>query len=139
PESVGTARRFPSGDQRGRVIRPLFKSSSCCVVMLSTTVAGSYRKKPLTDLIPLLRGGEVFFGYDDVAMIRIFLLMLSLILAGCQSAQEKQQSAPTDPHQGHAATSPTTPSPAAKLLDGMGNVNFPITTNSKDAQAFFNQ
>src|SRR5947207_2803542 len=72
-------------------------------------------------------------------MIRIFLLMLSLIFVGCQSAQEKQQSAPPDPHQGHAATSPSTPSPAAKLLEGMGNVNFPITTNSKDAQAFFNQ
>src|SRR5437764_8184034 len=86
---------------------------------------------------PRLQGN--IFGYDDVAMIRIFLLMLSLILAGCQSAQEKQQPAPADPHQGHAATSPSTPSAAAKLLDGMGNVNFPITANSKEAQAFFNQ
>jgi tetratricopeptide (TPR) repeat protein len=71
-------------------------------------------------------------------MIRTFALILVLALSGCQSKQEKQ-STPVDPHQGHPSASQTTPSPAAKLLDGMGNVNFPITTNSKDAQAFFNQ
>src|SRR5690242_12740846 len=31
------------------------------------------------------------------------------------------------------------PSPPAKLLDGMGTSNFPITTASPEAQAFFNQ
>jgi hypothetical protein len=72
-------------------------------------------------------------------MTRICVLIFVLALSGCQSKQETQQSTPADPHQGHASTSPNTPSPAAKLLDGMGNVNFPITTNSKEAQAFFNQ
>ncbi|PYS03437.1 MAG: hypothetical protein DMG12_12235 [Acidobacteria bacterium] len=32
-----------------------------------------------------------------------------------------------------------TPSAAVRLMDGMGRVDFAITTNSKEAQAFFNQ
>jgi tetratricopeptide (TPR) repeat protein len=77
--------------------------------------------------------------YYLLAMIRIFALMLVLILSGCRSAQEKQEQVAAEAHQGHASTSSSIPSPAGKLLDGMGKVNFPITTNSKDAQAFFNQ
>src|SRR5204862_7149005 len=34
---------------------------------------------------------------------------------------------------------PLTPSSAARLMDGIGKVDFAITTNSKEAQAFFNQ
>ena len=94
---------------------------------------------------PLLsRGGEFFAkakalcGYYHLAMIRMLVLILVCVFSGCSSAQQKQES-PADSHQGHAATSTSTPSPATKMLDGMGKVNFPITTNSTEAQAFFNQ
>src|SRR5712691_2508770 len=74
-----------------------------------------------------------------LSMIRLLVLILIFAVSGCRSTQEKQEQTPPDAHQGHAAASPSTPSPAAKLLDGMGKVNFVITTNSKEAQAFFNQ
>ena len=68
-------------------------------------------------------------------------LIFIFVLQGCQSAQEskKREQSPTDATHNHAASSPTEPPAAAKLLDGMGKVNFPITTNSREAQAFFNQ
>src|ERR1051326_6063091 len=72
-------------------------------------------------------------------MMRTFALIVVLALSGCQSKQQTQPPARADAHEGHGTTSATTPSPAARLLDGMGSVNFPITTNSKEAQAFFNQ
>src|SRR5262249_39103231 len=67
-----------------------------------------------------------------------FIFML--VLQGCQSAQEtKRPEQSSTEADNHAAASPTAPPAATKLLDGMGKVNFPITTNSPEAQAFFNQ
>ena len=68
--------------------------------------------------------------------------MLFLILAlvfpaqGCHENRGPQQS--PDPHH-PAIVSPSNPSPGARLMDGMGEVDFHITTNSKEAQAFFDQ
>jgi len=64
-----------------------------------------------------------------------------LVIHGCQSAKEEKRSeqASLESRHDHAAASPTEPAAAAKILDGMGKVNFVITTNSQAAQAFFNQ
>jgi len=70
----------------------------------------------------------------------LLFLVLAVSVYGCRSADERR-----DPEQQSTAShhptvvSPARPSPAARLMDGMGKVDFPITTKSKDAQAFFNQ
>src|SRR2546426_7341817 len=52
--------------------------------------------------------------------------------------QSRPATATTGPSSpGHP--SPSAPAATARLMDGMGKVDFPITTSSKDAQAFFNQ
>ena len=73
-------------------------------------------------------------------MLIFLLLALALPLHGCRSPDENRapQERPNALHH-PAEVSPSTPSAAARLMDGMGKVDFTITTNSKDAQAFFNQ
>ena len=84
---------------------------------------------------------------------RPLFLLLFFVLAfpvhGCRSSDEKsgQPAQPAQPAQQQqplplhhpAPVSPSAPPAAARLKDGMGKVDFAITTNSKDAQAFFNQ
>src|SRR6266850_1084734 len=74
------------------------------------------------------------------SLVVLLLLVLAFPVHGCRSpdenrARQQQTSAPHHP----AVASPSTPSAAARLMDGMGNVDFAITTSSRDAQAFFNQ
>src|SRR5436309_3370786 len=73
---------------------------------------------------------------------RSLLLFIVFILPfhGCRSSDQngaQQQPAPAMHHP--VVVSPLTPSSAARLMDGIGKVDFAITTNSKEAQAFFNQ
>ncbi len=70
----------------------------------------------------------------------ILLLLLALSAPGCtpsdQNGAEEQPASSIEPPPG---VSPGTPPRATQLIDGMGRVDFPITTNSERAQAFFNQ
>src|SRR5258706_4811329 len=67
-------------------------------------------------------------------------LTLGLAIYGCSSSDKNNKQEQSVPALHHApAVSATTPSGGARLMDGMGKVNFAITTNSKEAQAFFNQ
>src|SRR5437016_7134620 len=65
------------------------------------------------------------------------LLVLGLAIHGCRSFDENRAQQLPAPHH-PAIVSPSVPAATARLMDGMGKVDFPITTNS-DAQAFFNQ
>ena len=69
----------------------------------------------------------------------MLFLILALVLPaqGCHENRGPQQQAPEAHHP--AVVSPSNPVGTARLMDGMGNVDFHITTNSKEAQAFFNQ
>ncbi len=67
----------------------------------------------------------------------ILLLVHALALQGCRDNRDSQQQPPAPHHP--AILSPSAPAATARLMDGMGKVDFPITTSSKDAQAFFNQ
>src|SRR6266699_1144450 len=70
----------------------------------------------------------------------LLLLMLALPVYGCRSPDENREQQQRPPALHHPAeVSPAAPSAAARLMDGVGKVDFLITTNSKDAQAFFNQ
>src|SRR6266581_9736379 len=69
--------------------------------------------------------------------ILALLLVLGLALQGCRENRDSQQQPPAPHHP--ALVSPSAPAATARLMDGMGKVDFPITTSSKDAQAFFNQ
>ena len=74
------------------------------------------------------------------SLFLFLLLVLTLPGYSCRSSNEnraEQQPAPAMHHS--PAVSPTTPSAGARLIDGMGKVDFAITTTSKEAQAFFNQ
>ena len=69
----------------------------------------------------------------------MLFLILALVLPaqGCHENRGSQQQSP-EPHH-PAIVSPSNPSSGPRLMDGMGNVDFHITTNSKEAQAFYNQ
>lgn len=64
-------------------------------------------------------------------------LLSILLLAAVTASLYAQQQAPATDH--HAVTSPQPRPGAPSLMDGMGRVDFAITTKSKEAQAFFNQ
>ncbi len=69
----------------------------------------------------------------------IVFLLLALSSHGCGSPVENGvEPEPASALERPAAVSPSPP-PATQLMDGMGPVDFPITTNSERAQAFFNQ
>ena len=57
----------------------------------------------------------------------------ALVFAAIAIAQKKPVDLCTPPPGGAA------PSLPAKLMEGQGRIDFPITTSSKEAQAFFNQ
>lgn len=68
------------------------------------------------------------------------VVVLALAVHGCGSRDEnraQQQSAPALHHA--PVVSQSAPPAGVKLMDGMGKVDFAITTKSKEAQAFFNQ
>ena len=71
------------------------------------------------------------------------LLLILLFLASCvapgENGTESQPSSPSQPSQGSLSMSRSTLSGGVALLDGVGTVDFPITTSSEEAQAFFNQ
>jgi len=67
----------------------------------------------------------------------LLLLLFVFALQGCRDNRDSQQQPPAPHHP--AIVSPSAPAATAGLMDGMGKVDFPITTSSKDAQAFFNQ
>src|SRR5947208_15732649 len=67
----------------------------------------------------------------------LLLLLFVFALQGCRDNRDSQQQPPAPHHP--AIVSPSAPAATARLMDGMGKVDFPITTSSKDAQAFFNQ
>src|SRR5213593_4048221 len=92
----------------------------------------------MVDIILLMLECPRFKGQKKSHPIVIVLLFLALVQS-CRSTDEhtaRQQ--PPEPHH-PLIVSPSNPSGGARLIDGMGNVDFHITTNSKDAQAFFNQ
>src|SRR5439155_11158575 len=69
-----------------------------------------------------------------------FFLFLLLLLPACASPNENrvpQQAPPAAHHPG--VDSPSSLSGPVKLMDGMGKIDFAITTKSRDAQDFFNQ
>jgi tetratricopeptide (TPR) repeat protein len=66
--------------------------------------------------------------------------LIVLTVCGCRSGDKTSSQEESMPAMHHSrGVSPTAPSGDARLLDGMGNVDFAITTKSKEAQAFFNQ
>src|SRR5439155_26457775 len=70
----------------------------------------------------------------------LLFIVFTLPVHGCRPSDQngaQQQPAPAMHHP--VVVSPLTPSSAARLMDGVGKVDFSITTNSKEAQAFFNQ
>src|SRR5437773_5746256 len=67
----------------------------------------------------------------------LLLLLFALTLQACRENRDSQQQLAAPHHP--AIVSPSVPAGTARLMEGMGKVDFPITTNSKDAQAFFNQ
>src|SRR5438034_8708205 len=78
--------------------------------------------------------------FDDRSRLLAACLALSLSICGCSSSDKKNREEQPVPALHHApVVSATTPSGGVRLMDGMGNVDFAITTNSKEAQAFFNQ
>src|SRR5437867_3127292 len=92
----------------------------------------------MVDMILLMLECPRFKGQKKLHPV-VILLLFSALVQSCRSTDEHQarQQSP-EPHH-PAVVSPSNPSPGARLMDGMGNVDFPITTNSKKAQAFFNQ
>jgi tetratricopeptide (TPR) repeat protein len=68
-------------------------------------------------------------------MVLLFLVLLSLY--GCSPPEPKPEAAPAGHHEGGGSALPA--SSSVRLMEGMGKVDFPITTRSKEAQAFFNQ
>ena len=79
--------------------------------------------------------------YADSHSLFLFLLfVLAFSVHGCRSPDKDRAAQQQRPEAHHpAVVSPSTPTPAARLMDGMGKVDFTITTKSKEAQAFFNQ
>ncbi|MSO24004.1 MAG: tetratricopeptide repeat protein [Acidobacteria bacterium] len=70
----------------------------------------------------------------------VLLLVLAPTAHGCMSSDEdRAEQQPAPPIHQPADVSPATPSGEVRRMEGMGNVDFAITTNSKEAQAFFNQ
>src|SRR3954468_6890019 len=70
----------------------------------------------------------------------LLTVFAALTLHACRSSnnnQARQESVPLMHHAPEPSSSAS--SGRAKLIEGMGHVDFPITTNSKEAQAFFNQ
>src|SRR5437763_13537120 len=68
------------------------------------------------------------------------LLVLALAVSGCRSADENRVEQKLPPALHHPAdVSPSNPARSARLMEGVGTVDFAITTKSRDAQAFFNQ
>ncbi len=66
--------------------------------------------------------------------------LIALTVHGCRSSDENRPRQELVPPLHHAPReSPSAPSGGARLMDGMGRVDFAITTKSKEAQAFFNQ
>src|SRR5213594_2473285 len=84
-----------------------------------------------------LPGREPFPSSARKGMRFILLLVHALALQGCRDNRDSQQQPPAPHHP--AILSPSAPAATARLMDGMGKVDCPITTSSKDAQAFFNQ
>src|SRR5438034_1658062 len=78
--------------------------------------------------------------FDDRSRLPAACLALGLAIHGCTSPDKNNKQEQPVPALHHApVVSATTPSGGVRLMDGMGKVDFAITTNSKDAQAFFNQ
>ncbi len=81
----------------------------------------------------------------------ILSLLLAMTLVGCVSSSmptelaepiylaSSDPSAPPAGHSGHGEALNKGPRQAAYLMGNTGNVSFPITTHSSEAQAFFNQ
>src|SRR4051794_10426671 len=66
--------------------------------------------------------------------------LVAFTVHGCQSPDKKPARQDSEPalHAAHGVP-PSTPSGDARLMEGMGKVDFAITTKSAEAQAFFNQ
>src|SRR5262245_6507720 len=78
-------------------------------------------------------------GRRSSTCIEVFLF-LTLLVQGCGSPDTKRAQSESIPQLHHAPiTSTTGPAAGTRMMDGMGKVDFPITTSSKEAQAFFNQ
>jgi tetratricopeptide (TPR) repeat protein len=78
--------------------------------------------------------------FADHSRLLAACLAVGLATHGCASSNKDNKEEPPVPALHHApAVSATTPSGDVRLMEGMGKADFPITTNSKEAQAFFNQ
>jgi tetratricopeptide (TPR) repeat protein len=73
------------------------------------------------------------------ALLVLVPCLIVFTVCGCRSDKSTSQedSAPAMHHA--PRVSPSAPSGEARLMEGMGNIDFVITTKSKEAQAFFNQ
>jgi len=67
--------------------------------------------------------------------MRILVLAIALLWCARLSASEDRKPG----HSAHGQAFDEGPRQAAVLMDGMGGVNFPIMTKSKDCRRFFNQ
>src|ERR1051325_10819009 len=65
--------------------------------------------------------------------------LLALSVNACRSSDENHSQGESVPAMHHAPDTPPATSGNARLMEGMGHVDFAITTTSKEAQAFFNQ
>src|SRR4029079_7935705 len=70
--------------------------------------------------------------------LSVLILLIVSMVYGCRASDQNRAPEESIPALHHPPrVSP--PSGDARLMEGMGNVNFPITTKSQEAQAFFNQ
>ena len=71
--------------------------------------------------------------------LSVLILLFVLTVQGCRSSDQNRAPEESVPALHHPPRVSPAPSSDARLMEGMGKVDFPITTKSKEAQAFFNQ
>ena len=71
--------------------------------------------------------------------LSVLILLIVLTVQGCRSSDKGRAPEESVPALHHPPRVSPSPSGDARLMDGMGKVDFAITTKSKEAQAFFNQ
>src|SRR5262245_51320816 len=66
-------------------------------------------------------------------------IQILLLVSGALALGDQPETAPPPAHSIHGEAFDEGPRQAATLLEGMGPITFPVTTASREAQAFFNQ
>ena len=82
-------------------------------------------------------------SYNTMHYLKITPLTLALFAYGCvtpeKSVYKYDPSGPLPGHSNHGEAFNAGPRQAAYFIGGTGNISFPITTSSPEAQKFFNQ